>query len=207
MTENSDLIAQLLELYKDMDNLTVASSDIPDIDLYMDQVTTFMDRSLSAAKLHEDDKLMTKTMINNYAKNGLLPPPVKKKYSRGHMILLTLICYFKGFLSISDIQVLLAPLTETYFDDPDRLCNVYDQLLGLCKDQIADLTDDVEELAGSTAGAFADYPPEEVEYLQRLTLICSLGLDVFVKKQMIERMIDDMRGGDRPIKSPKADDQ
>ena len=80
MTENSDLIAQLLELYKDMDNLTVASSDIPDIDLYMDQVTTFMDRSLSAAKLHEDDKLMTKTMINNYAKNGLLPPPVKKKY-------------------------------------------------------------------------------------------------------------------------------
>ena len=54
--------------------------DIPNIDLYMDQVTTFMEKELASSKRHEDDKILTKTMINNYAKNNLLPPPVKKKY-------------------------------------------------------------------------------------------------------------------------------
>ena len=57
--------------------------DIPSIDLYMDQVTTFMDTHLEATKRNEEDKILTKTMINNYAKNNLLPPPVKKKYSHG----------------------------------------------------------------------------------------------------------------------------
>ena len=46
--------------------------DIPNIDLYMDQVTTFMEKELASSKRHEDDKILTKTMINNYAKNNLL---------------------------------------------------------------------------------------------------------------------------------------
>ena len=60
----------------------VKPEDIPNIDLYMDQITTFMDSQLEASKRHEDDKILTKTMINNYAKNDLLPPPEKKKYSK-----------------------------------------------------------------------------------------------------------------------------
>ena len=60
----------------------VRPGDIPNIDLYMDQVTTFMEEQLHSTKRHNDDKILTKTMINNYAKNNLLPPPVKKKYSK-----------------------------------------------------------------------------------------------------------------------------
>ena len=60
----------------------VEPGDIPNIDLYMDQVTTFMEEHLRSSKRYEDDKVLTKTMINNYAKNNLLPPPVKKKYSK-----------------------------------------------------------------------------------------------------------------------------
>ena len=60
----------------------IKPEDIPNIDLYMDQVTTFMENNLSSSKRHPEDKVLTKTMINNYAKNHLLPPPVKKKYSR-----------------------------------------------------------------------------------------------------------------------------
>lgn len=52
--------------------------EIPGIHLYMDQVTTFMEEHLSSSKRHPEDKVLTKTMINNYAKNHLLPPPVKK---------------------------------------------------------------------------------------------------------------------------------
>ena len=78
--------------------------DIPNIDLYMDQVTTFVDEQLASLKRFDDDKMLTKTMINNYTKSNLLPPPNKKKYSKNHMLMLIFIYYLKNFLSISDIQ-------------------------------------------------------------------------------------------------------
>ena len=81
--------------------------DIPNIDLYMDQITTFMDNQLEGCKRHPEDKILTKTMINNYAKNNLLPPPSKKKYSKEHVLTLIFIYYFKNILSISDIQTIL----------------------------------------------------------------------------------------------------
>ena len=68
----------------------VRPGDIPNIDLYMDQVTTFMEEQLRSTKRHEEDKILTKTMINNYAKNNLLPPPVKKKYSKEHVLVMIL---------------------------------------------------------------------------------------------------------------------
>ena len=78
----------------------IRPDDIPNIDLYMDQVTTFMDDRLkSSARYPGRDKILTKTMINNYAKNDLLPPPIKKKYSKEHVLLLIFIYYFKGFMS------------------------------------------------------------------------------------------------------------
>ena len=81
MTINTD---QLLESILDsLDRIDyVKSEDIPDIQLYMDQVTTFMDSHLASTRRYPSDKILTKTMINNYAKNHLLPPPEKKKYSR-----------------------------------------------------------------------------------------------------------------------------
>ena len=62
--------------------------DIPAIELYMDQITTFMDKQLTGNKRRPEDKILTKTMINNYSKNNLLPPSDKKKYSKDHIILL-----------------------------------------------------------------------------------------------------------------------
>ena len=89
----------------------VKPEDIPNIDLYMDQVTTFMEAQLAHSKRYEDDKILTKTMINNYAKNNLLPSPEKKRYSKEHLLVLILSTIQK-YLSISDIQTLLGPLTD-----------------------------------------------------------------------------------------------
>ena len=71
----------------------ILPEDIPNIDLYMDQITTFMDTELKNSTRFQGDKIFTKTMINNYSKNDLLPPSSKKKYSRNHMILLIYIYY------------------------------------------------------------------------------------------------------------------
>ena len=79
-TNSNDLLNSMLEGLSKVEFISL--EDIPGIELYMDQVTTLMENALSFAKRHEEDKILTKTMINNYAKNNLLPPPVKKKYSR-----------------------------------------------------------------------------------------------------------------------------
>ena len=87
----SDLLAELQRIDY------VRPEDIPNIDLYMDQITTFMDSQLETSKRHADDKILTKTMINNYAKNNLLPPPEKKKYTKEHVLTLIFIYYFKKY--------------------------------------------------------------------------------------------------------------
>lgn len=92
---------------------TIEITDIPNIDLYMDQVTTFMEESLKSYKRYTDDKVLTKTMINNYAKAKLFPSPIKKKYTRNHLMLLVIIYHLKSILSINDIKRLLAPVTST----------------------------------------------------------------------------------------------
>lgn len=94
---------------------TIRTADIPGIDLYMDQVTTFLQENLRGlSRDPEDDKFLTKTMINNYVKNKVLIPPVKKKYSREHMMLLIMIYYMKSFLSIGDIRSITAPVMEHF---------------------------------------------------------------------------------------------
>lgn len=118
---NNDIKELMSGILKDMSALNyIKPGDVPNINLYMDQVTTFMYEHLHDKKRTTDDKVLTKTMINNYAKNNLLPSPVKKKYSKEHIYILTFIYYFKNILSISDIQKMLNPLTEKFFDEGSK---------------------------------------------------------------------------------------
>ena len=113
MKSNEERINDLLS---HLDSLTyIKPEEIPNIHLYMDQVTTFMEEHLSNTKRYPEDKVLTKTMINNYAKNNLLPAPIKKKYSKEHMLMLIFIYYYKNVLSFHDIQQIFKPITEGHF--------------------------------------------------------------------------------------------
>ena len=82
---------------------------LPDIGLYMDQVITLMDRTFSPALPKGE---MTKSMVNNYVKVGMIPRPVGKKYDREHLAMLLMICVFKQALSMESISRLLGFLCE-----------------------------------------------------------------------------------------------
>ncbi|MBQ8231102.1 MAG: DUF1836 domain-containing protein [Lachnospiraceae bacterium] len=188
----------------------VKSADIPNIDLYMDQVTTFMDNRLrNLARNPGVDKVMTKTMINNYAKNDLLPPPVKKKYSKEHVLLLFFIYYYKNVLSISDIQTLLNPITEKYFqnDKEFSLEKIYQEVFSMEKDEIEALKRDVEDKFAKAQSTFDQAEEEDQEFLQIFAFICLLSYDVYIKKMIIEKMVDDIserrKSGDGKNKEPK----
>ena len=104
--------------------------ELPEIDLYMDQVTTLLNSKFSDFKRDEEDKLLTKTMINNYTKFKLLPPPEKKKYSRDHIVALAMIYFMKNVISINDIGTITAPAIEEFFhNEENSLQNLFDSLL------------------------------------------------------------------------------
>lgn len=190
--DKEDLLNSILASISRIDY--IKPEDIPGIDLYMDQVTTFMDARLKSAKRYPDDKVLTKTMINNYAKNNLLPPPSKKKYSKEHMLLLTFIYYFKNILSITDIQALLAPLTEKYFDGEEGLdlTQIYNEIVELEMAQIVPLKKDIVKRFNLAKESFADVQDEDRDYMQYFSFICLLSFDVYVKKQLIEKLIDEL---------------
>ena len=173
----------------------IKPEDIPGIDLYMDQVTTFMESQLASSKRYPDDKILTKTMINNYAKNNLLPSPEKKKYSREHLLLLIFIYYFKSILSINDIQTLLSPITEKYFksDSEMDLTSVYNEVFSMEKGQIEYLTKDLLSRYKTAQATFQDAPEEDQEFLKLFSFICLLSFDVYMKKMLIEHLIDELR--------------
>ncbi len=193
--DHSDLINSILSSLERIDY--IKSSDIPNIDLYMDQVTTMMDSRLrSTTRNPDDDKVLTKTMINNYAKNDLLPPPVKKKYSKEHVLVLIFIYYFKGVMSINDIQILLKPLTDKYFDKTGNyeLTDIYNEVFQMEKEEVEWLKQNVREKYERAQKTFQGKQTEEEEFLRKFSFICLLAFDVYVKKLIIEKMLDDIAG-------------
>ncbi len=186
----------------------VRPEDIPNIDLYMDQVTTFMDSRLRTTTRNPDgDKVLTKTMINNYAKNDLLPPPIRKKYSKEHVLVLIFIYYFKGVMSINDIQALLKPITDKYFGggkDFD-LESVYREVFAMEKEEVELLKEDVRRNYAKAEQTFREAPTEDQEFLQKFSFICLLSFDVYVKKLMIEKIVDDLAEKNTPNKKEKRE--
>jgi DNA-binding transcriptional MerR regulator len=205
MTQNTkEMMNHILDIVSSLDH--IRPEDLPSIDLYMDQVTTFMETELASTRRYPDDKIMTKTMINNYTKNHLLPSPDKKRYSREHMLLLIFIYYFKNILSINDIQSLLEPLTEKYFHGEDKdMAYIYNEVFRLENRQIENLKKDLLKSYQAAETTFSDAAEEERDYLIRFSFICLLSFDVYVKKMLIEHLIDDIRPEVPDKKAKKAD--
>lgn len=196
--DTKDILNSILASISRIDYIKL--EEIPGIDLYMDQVTTFMENHLSSSKRHPEDKVLTKTMINNYAKNHLLPPPVKKKYSREHILMLTFIYYFKNIMSINDIQVLLGPIAEEFFPGNGslKLQEVYQEIMDLELEQIEPLIKDVTKKFNKARSSFSNADEKEQDFLQKFAFICMLSFDVYVKKQVIENLIDQMATQESP---------
>lgn len=187
----------MIDAEKTLDNIIekiqlIDADDIPSIDLYMDQVTTFMDNHLGNNKRFEDDKVLTKTMINNYAKNDLLPAPKKKRYTKDHVIMLTYIYYMKNFLSINDIKTLLKPISERYFDGNNKVSmeEIYKTLSNSEEEMTDFIKSDIIREINKSKEMFLDNPKKDTDYLQLFALVTGLTYDIYVKKQMIESIVD-----------------
>ena len=208
--DNDDLLNSIIASLGRIDTISV--DEIPGIDLYMDQLTSFMDERLKKTTRHpESDKILTKTMINNYAKNDLLPPPVKKKYSRDHIILLIFIYYFKSVLSINDIQTLLEPLKERFqVSDPQfDLSDIYNTCFDLQKEELDPLIEDIKKKYERSLSTFEDngLSEDEKKKMQMFSFIIQMLYDVYVKKLLMEKILDNMMKEDEKAGKKQKNDK
>lgn len=106
--EKETIIRRLAQWMEDLGQFDLPDWDnLPQLDLYMDQVILLLTRYLAPLDRGADERTITASIINNYVRMKVIPPPVKKKYSRVHIAYLVMICTLKQSLSISCIQRML----------------------------------------------------------------------------------------------------
>ncbi|MBM7869439.1 tRNA splicing endonuclease [Clostridium pascui] len=169
-------------------------SDIPNLDLYMDQVITLFDSKLAHLRRNEEDKLLTKTMINNYTKAKILMPSTKKKYSKDHIVLLILIYYLKQNLSISDISLLFKDMIKTVESTKNEsleIEKIYQCFLHVKKADSSTLQEDLNKKIDLVLQNTKDLPPENLEFSQMLITVLTLINQANTYKRLSEKIIDD----------------
>ncbi|MFD2629054.1 DUF1836 domain-containing protein [Oceanobacillus kapialis] len=166
--------------------------DIPDIDLYMDQVIQLFEKKFSPAKRNEEEKVLTKTMINNYAKGKLFFPIKNKKYSRDHIMLISMIYQMKGALSIHDVKQTLEPLNNKIVNEEIDLLSLYMSYLTLFDQNLELFKHDVHQHIEEAHSEAAKIGDKEEAYLVKLLLVTTFTeLSNFYRKAA-EKLVDDL---------------
>ena len=191
MELNYELLNQLLKEVTAFND--IALSDIPEIDLYMDQVTTLFEKKLCLLKRDEEDKIMTKTMINNYAKAKIFPPVKSKKYNKEQIILLELIYNLKQNLTLTDIGRVFTPIIEDGKKEEKELAsieNLYDNFLRLKKDQLEAFESRFNQLRKDISEKSTELEGKDKDLNELILMVFMLTSGANEQKRMAEKIID-----------------
>lgn len=156
--------------------IPIEKDNIPSIPLYMDQVTSYLERELSAFKVAPEDKVLTKTMINNYVKAGVLDKPVKKKYDRSRIMALIMIYQLKNILPLADVMILFEQITDEEMGSADTksIEKVYDLYVSLQKKVKEELSREITQKKNIDTSAMLE-----------------MGLKADLYKRMLQQSIAD----------------
>lgn len=190
MNEQKNITEQISKVLDSYDIVPIET--IPNIDLYMDQVTTFIESALSGCKRNKNDKILTKTMINNYAKAKIFPPPQKKKYTKNHIMLLIMIYHLKSILSISDISRLLKPVTEELTKNVQSplLEMIYSDFVELQKQNQKNIAMVLENNYMQNTIVSPQYHQYENETIQNIIVVLQLVIQSNTEKRIAEKILD-----------------
>ena len=140
----------------------------PDIELYMDQVVTFLDRQLHNHRRNDEDRIITASMINNYTKDHVIPRAESKKYSRDHIALLLVICSLKKVLSMPDLTDLLQDFKVNESNEIERFYARFRE---------------VQELAIGKTHEIVTEGIKEIKYDNEKEILRNLALQLAVEAQ------------------------
>ncbi|TXR63694.1 DUF1836 domain-containing protein [Bacillus sp. AR18-7] len=184
--ENINKLLETLHLEK---NITL--EDIPNVDLYVDQVVQLFENTYADTTRTDDEKVLTKTMINNYAKGKLFIPIKNKKYSKEHMILISLIYQLKGALSINNIKSSLEHINESLLsDDSFELNMLYKDYLTITENNVESFKQDINNRVSEVS----EISSLEDSKLEKFLLLNSLVNMSNMYRRLAEKLVDDLKG-------------
>ncbi|PFT06187.1 cytoplasmic protein [Bacillus thuringiensis] len=183
--ENINELLETLYLEKN-----IKLEDIPNVDLYVDQVVQLFENTYADTTRTDDEKVLTKTMINNYAKGKLFIPIKNKKYSKEHMILISLIYQLKGALSINDIKSSLENINDSLLnDDSFELNAVYKNYLTLTESNVESFKQDVNKRVTEVN----EISSLEDTKLEKFLLLTSFVTMSNMYRRLAEQLVDDLK--------------
>jgi hypothetical protein len=172
----------------------IRPDDFPDMEIYMDQAETFLNRELGIYKKSEKDKVITKTMIGNYVKHHMLPRPVNKKYSKDHLIMLALIFYLKGTFQMEEIEIIVKPLIDNYnseFEDKYDLAALYKGILEVQAEEQKSLGESVCRMIDESKYQLAETSLSDDDMLELFMLIVNLSMKADAQKFLAHRLLQE----------------
>jgi hypothetical protein len=156
----------------------------------MDQVTTFIENKLGKEKRDKEDKMLTKTMVNNYSKAKILTPSKNKKYNKQQIIQLIVIYYLKQVLSISDIHDLFSPMFEMAEDNDSLIYDIYASFLDFKKSSIENVVHTLETKEAIIVESTQVLGEASEEKIQLLLKVLLLSSQAQAYKRAAEAIID-----------------
>ncbi len=172
----------------------ISVNDFPDMEIYMDQAETFLNKELGIYKKSEKDKVITKTMIGNYVKHNMLPRPVNKKYSKDHLILLTLIFYLKGTFQMEEIEKIVKPLIDNYnseFDEKIDLAALYGSILEVQAAEEETLTRSINQIMEDCKYQLRETQLSDDDMLELFMLIVNLSMKADAQKFFAHKLLQE----------------
>lgn len=175
----------LQNIVKDaINDVELKSEEIPTIDLYVDQILNLVAESTKKGSKRYHDRQLTKTMVNNYSKEGLLTPIKGKKYDKEQILQILLIYSLKSTISIGEIKRLLDAMYETKSFDVDSLTRMYDRHLEIKNDNRAYVAEAVNGIVERNGLDLSD----ELDYISLVSALTAFSAHL---KNIAQEMIDE----------------
>ena len=172
------------QLAERMGSLHITRIDeMPRIELYLDQLLTLVTRELEFMRV-PGDAVVTGSMVNNYVKQGVIPAPRKKRYTRRHLAALLFVCAFKRVFTIAQVKQLM----ERVYASGANLAWLYDEACGLLERSLAACFSPASEAGPPDSGIDApqgekDLDPELAHLIE--ASVASLATKVYVEQTLL----------------------
>ncbi|HZJ57167.1 MAG TPA: DUF1836 domain-containing protein [Clostridia bacterium] len=186
-----DDIEELIEEIKAYDSIRL--DEIPEYRLFISQIEEFFDKKLGRGMDDDEErKTISKTMIQNYIKDGLIMPPEGKSYNRSHIILLALIYNLKPILTIRDIKKLLLPILEIADDESqtNKIESIYNTYFDLKESHLDEFVQNLECDMNAMDEILDKECNGEWIRLSKILLVLMLITQANIRKRLAERMIE-----------------
>lgn len=187
-----EFVKKNLEQY--VEGGTIPTDVFPDMELYMDQTVLFMNRALDIYKKDPKEPVITKTMIGNYAKHDMIPRPINKRYTRDHLLLLSLIFHLKGTFQMQDIQRLMKPLIDNYnsaFDEKFDFLQIYKGIMDAFEEDKGRLAEQVGEDIGRIKDTLGQDEFADDDTTELFMLITTLALKADAQKYLAQKLLSE----------------